>query len=185
LWCPKGGVFLGHHKLGTPTYQTMSLLGHGILIDATKSGSGISRYTRIWPNLIPEATLVEARANLPAFSGLIETTLITFGLADKTTSPGSDGYVVDPPNLTESYPWAPLPQFGSRPHITQFCIHNGCPCRGMLYHRYLPTSPSAEVSEDLTGFQVSTTTAPGRTQLQHIHLNTYTFNVPTSTPPTR
>ena len=47
-----------------PSVDTLSLLGQGTLLDASKCGSGAYRNTRAWQNLVPKDTLAAEQARL-------------------------------------------------------------------------------------------------------------------------
>jgi len=58
------GYLRNSSELHSPSANTLLLLGHRTLLDASKCGSGAYRNTRIWQNLLPQDTLAEEHARL-------------------------------------------------------------------------------------------------------------------------
>jgi hypothetical protein len=129
----------------------MSQLGPGSILDATKCGSGSSRNTRIWQNLLHHDTLSTIHARLQHTTRPVESALERVGLFQWTTRPSrwpttGQGELPAPPK-------DPLPYMGSQLNAAPFRIYKEIPGRGMLYTDNNPTSPSAEVREALMGFR--------------------------------
>ncbi len=63
------------HQVPPPIVHTLSLLGHGTLIDASTCGSEAYRTTRVWQNLLPRSTLESEHARLPQSARPVEAAL--------------------------------------------------------------------------------------------------------------
>ncbi len=62
---PEGvGYLWNSSELNPASANTLSLLGQGTVIDASKCGSGAYRNTRFWQNLLPHDALVAEHARL-------------------------------------------------------------------------------------------------------------------------
>ena len=155
----------------------MSFPCPGLLLDATKCGSGAYRNMRLWQNLMPQAILAAVHARIRPPTGRVEKALEDAGLSNWST------YPIHRPTISQDEhhtpPREPLPYLAARQDITPFRIHNGIPCHGILYYKDTPATPCAEIRESLMGFQIGDTAAPGlaeRVQLlgQCRDLNTMT-----------
>ena len=81
------GSILNSFELHPPSALTMSLMGPGILLDATECGSGAYRNTRLWQNLMSQDTLAEFQARTRPPTGSVEKALEGAGLSNRSTYP--------------------------------------------------------------------------------------------------
>ncbi len=85
---PRGiGYIWSSSELHPPSANTLSLLGQGTLLDASKCGSGAYRNTRIWQNLLPHDTLTAEHASLQPPARPVDAALETAGPSTWSSHP--------------------------------------------------------------------------------------------------